>query len=326
QANRDQAYAGSTAAQIQAARSSVLQAQVSVANAQKGVDDTKLVAPFDGTVAALNIQVGDLAGASSASGASSTAAIVLNTPSRLVLNLTIAETDYPSVKAGDTGVVTFSALTGEAFPFVIDALGANPVTTQGVVTYQATAHLATGMQALEILRSMSSFGGRGTRRAAAGASGTPGAATTPRAARTPQAAATPGASAPQGGGSPFGGGGVAQAIANQPQPAPGMSATATIIVDQRTNVVMVPLKAVQTKNRQSVVTVKNADGTTHDVTVTTGLSDATNTEITSGLTEGQTIEIPGAVTTTTTTQALPATGGRGGGGFFVGPGGARGGG
>jgi len=120
------------------------------------------------------------------------------------------------------------------------------------------------------------------------------------------------------------GGGFTQAIATQQRPAPGMSATATIIVDQRTNVVMVPSKAVQTKNRQSVVTVKNADGSTTDMAVTTGLSDSTNTEITSGLTDGQSIEIPGAATTTTTnTQALPATGG-GFGGFGGGGGGGGG--
>ncbi|MDE3096577.1 MAG: biotin/lipoyl-binding protein [Chloroflexota bacterium] len=310
QASRDQTYAGSTSAQIQSARTAVVQAQVNVANAQKGVADTKLVAPFDGTVAALNIQVGDLTGASSASG--SAPAIVLNTPNRLVLNLTIAETDYPSVKVGDTGTVTFSALTGEIFPFVIDGLGANPTTTQGVVTYQATGHLVTGPQAAQILGSLSSFAGRARNRQAGAAAGTPTASTTPRAATTPAASATPAANATPGATRRFGGGFV-RALANQQQPAPGMSATATIIVDQRTNVIMVPSKAVQTKNRQSFVTVKNANGTTQDVTVTTGLTDGTNTEITSGLTDGQTIEIPGTVTTTTTTtQALPATGGFGG--------------
>jgi HlyD family secretion protein len=74
-----------------------------------------------------------------------------------------------------------------------------------------------------------------------------------------------------------------------------------------------------------VVTVKNADGSTQDVPVVTGLSDSTNTEITSGLTEGQTIEVPGTTATTASAaSALPATGGfgrAGGGGFFAGGGG-----
>jgi multidrug efflux pump subunit AcrA (membrane-fusion protein) len=341
--NRDTAYAGSTAAQIQQARTSVQQAETSVSNAQKTVDETKLTAPFDGTVAAVNIQVGDTS--SSGGGASSaSAAVVLNTPSRLVLNLTIAETDYPSVKAGQTGVATFSALTGEEFPFVIDSVGANPTTTQGVVTYQARAHLATGQEAARILSSLRSAAanGFGGRRAAA-ASGTPGTGAQALSSGTPRADRTPGAfGGPRGDVTPnpalataiaegtppaalFGGGangtrGFGQALANQTQPAPGMSATVEIIVEQKTGVVMVPLKAVQTKNRQTVVTVKNADGTTQDVQVATGLSDAANTEITSGLTDGQTIEVPGATATTTVTQALPSTGGTRG-GFFGGGGG-----
>jgi HlyD family secretion protein len=334
QAKRDETYAGSTAADIQSQRNAVEQAQIAVDNAQKTVDETKLTAPFDGTVAALNIQVGDTAGAGGTSGSSSSsAAIVLNTPSQLVLNLTIAETDYPSVKVGDTGTVTFSALSGEIFPFVIDSIGANPTTTQGVVTYPARAHLVTGQQAAQILSSLANFGGRNRQGAAAGATpgadATAGAARTPRAVRTPSVGATPGASgtAPGAPGAARAGaaGAFAQAFANQQQPAPGMSATATIIVDQRINVITVPLKAVQTKNRQTVVTVKNADGSTQDVPVVTGLSDSTNTEITSGLTEGQTIEVPGTTATTASAaSALPATGGfgrAGGGGFFAGGGG-----
>ena len=347
-ASHDQAYAGSTAAQIQSARSAVQQAQVSVQNAQKTLDDTKLTAPFDGTIAALNTQVGDTAGLGS-SASSSSADIVMNTPNQLVLNLTIAETDYPSVKVGDGGIATFSALSSEQFPFVIDSLGVNPTTTQGVVTYQAKAHLVTGAQAAPIFQALRSGTGGFNRRGAAGAaaSGTPGVAGSPRATgtpaadATPQATGTPGAAgtpaagrAPRanrtpGAGGPGGGGGAfAQAAAAAQKPTPGMNATVTIIVDQRTNVLTVPDKAVQTKNRQIVVTVKNADGSTQDATVTTGLSDNTNIEVVSGLTEGQTIEVPGAATTTTTTQALPATGGFGGfgGGGGGGGGGFRGGG
>ncbi len=173
QAKRDETYAGSAAADIESQRNAVDQAQVAVDNAQKTVDETKLTAPFDGTVAALNVQVGDTAGSGGSGSSSSSAAVVLNTPNQLVLNLTIAETDYPSVKAGDTGTATFSALTGEVFPFVIDSISASPTTTQGVVTYPATAHLVTGQQAAQILSSLATGATRTGQGAAAG--GTPGA-------------------------------------------------------------------------------------------------------------------------------------------------------
>lgn len=334
QASRNLTYAGSTSAQIQQARSAVQQAQITVDNAQKSLDDTKLTAPFDGTVAALNVQVGDTAGGGSGStGSSSTAAIVLNTPNALVLNLSIAESDYPNVKAGDTGIATFDALTGQSFPFVIESVGVNPTTTQGVVTYQAVGRLVTGQEAISILRTLSgsTAGGFNPENESGAASGTPGAATTLGAEGTPHATGTPEAEGtPQAGSTATAGGGAFrrafgdQAAQSARQPTPGMNATVTIIVDNRTNVLIVPSKAVQTKNRQTVVTVKQADGTTQDVPVTTGLSDSSNTEITSGLTQGQTVEVPGGATTTTATQALPATGGFGGG--FGGGGGGGGGG
>jgi len=57
------------------------------------------------------------------------------------------------------------------------------------------------------------------------------------------------------------------------------------------------------------VTVKNSDGTTRQVQVTTGLKDYQNTEITSGgLTAGQTVLITKTVSTATTTTAAPGGG------------------
>ncbi|MGA2286203.1 MAG: hypothetical protein ABSG55_08040, partial [Dehalococcoidia bacterium] len=54
--------------------------------------------------------------------------------------------------------------------------------------------------------------------------------------------------------------------------------------------------------------------------VTIGLTNGTNTEITAGLTEGQTIIIPGATASTTSTSATSNT--QQGGALFFGTGGA----
>ena len=97
---------------------------------------------------------------------------------------------------------------------------------------------------------------------------------------------------------------------------PGMSVDAAIITDTAPNVLIVPTSAVKTANGESYVqTLPDAvtDSTTGavtsptapvDVTVTTGLSDDTDTAITSGLTEGQTIVIK---TTAPSTTAKAAT-------------------
>ncbi len=142
QAKRDEVYAGSTSADIQAQQSQVQLAELSLTQAKKALEGAQIIAPFDGTVALLNINVGDTAGSSSSS--TTSAPIILNTPNAVVLNLSIGESDLPNVKAGQSGTASFDAITGTVFPIVIDSVGTNPTTTQGVVTYQARARIVTG--------------------------------------------------------------------------------------------------------------------------------------------------------------------------------------
>lgn len=317
QAKRDETYAGPLATEIQQQRQSVSQAQSSVDRAQKDLDNTKLTAPFDGTVASLNIQVGDLAGTGTG-GSSSTAAVVLNTPNTVILNLTVSETDYASVKAGQVGVATFDAITGQTFPIVIDAIGANPTTTQGVVTYSARARF--------IDRGAAFAGNPAASGAAPGGgqgfafSGTPlagrqgggrAAAQTASAgaAATPQSGATQQSSAPAQSAVP------AATATPAAKPVPGMNAKITIVTDQRQNVLSVPNGALQREGQDRVLQVKQSDGTTTKVTVQVGLSDSTNTEIVSGVEEGATIVIPGVTATNSSAAPTVAAGGFPGGGF-----------
>jgi len=275
---------------------------LSLTQANKALEGAQLVAPFDGSVAALNINVGDTAGSSSSSSSSTSAAIVLNTPNAVVLNLSIGESDLPNVKAGQSGTASFDAITGTVFPIVIDSVGTNPTTTQGVVTYQARAHIVAGQAAAQ------------------GAGGFTGRSRNPSAGQTPQAQGTPNATpnaAPTA--AP-----TATAVA---QPVPGMNATVTIITAQSQNVLVVLTAAIQSSGAEKVVTIQNDDGSTTRQVVETGLSDGTNTAITNGLQEGQTVVIPGATTTssqssqTASATTVPLFGGPSGGGAIPGGGG-----
>jgi multidrug efflux pump subunit AcrA (membrane-fusion protein) len=107
-----------------------------------------------------------------------------------------------------------------------------------------------------------------------------------------------------------------------------MNATVIITVQEAQNVLVVPDRAIQTQGGNSVVEVRKDDGSTETVAVQTGLSDGTNTEITSGLTEGQTVILPSRTTTTVSGQATTTTrtGTQGGGFFFEGGGPPSGGG
>jgi len=142
EAKHDEVYAGATPEDIALQRGQVQLAQLSVARAQKDLGGAKLIAPYDGTVAELNVDVGEVVG-----GTGGTAAIVLNTPNAVRLELTITESDLPNVKAGQTGVATFDALESAAFPIVINSVGLNPTSTQGVVTYEVRASFVAGQMA-----------------------------------------------------------------------------------------------------------------------------------------------------------------------------------
>jgi HlyD family secretion protein len=76
----------------------------------------------------------------------------------------------------------------------------------------------------------------------------------------------------------------------------GMTANLTITTAKKDGVLLVPNTALLPKGAGHVVQVLNADGkTTRDVDVQTGLTDGTNTEITSGLNEGdKVVTLPNA--------------------------------
>ena len=109
----------------------------------------------------------------------------------------------------------------------------------------------------------------------------------------------------------------------------GMSAQASITVAQAANVLEVPTAALSGSNGNYVVRVLAADGTATATPVEVGLVTTSGAEITSGLSEGQTV-VTGTVSQTTTGGATNNAnrglgGGFGGGGFggggFTGPGG-----
>ncbi len=87
---------------------------------------------------------------------------------------------------------------------------------------------------------------------------------------------------------------------------PGMTANLAVVVDQRQNVLTIPLRAVRTQGNQKIVTVLYK-GQQITVPVGTGLQNDTSVEITNGLQEGDTV----VLNQTTTTQRST------GGGFGV---------
>jgi RND family efflux transporter MFP subunit len=77
----------------------------------------------------------------------------------------------------------------------------------------------------------------------------------------------------------------------------GLTVALSLIVSQRSDVLLVPYTATTTEGGQSYVQVVSQDGTTEKRAVTTGITDYQYTEVTEGLDEGEQVLMSGAITT-----------------------------
>jgi len=112
---------------LSVAQAQIDDAQVNLDQANRNLDKARIIAPFDGIVAAVNYSVGDSSG-------SSTAVTVVDL-SNLQIKVTIAEVDLPRVKVGDTAQLTFDALSGATYNAKVTAISPAGTVTQGVVNY-----------------------------------------------------------------------------------------------------------------------------------------------------------------------------------------------
>jgi macrolide-specific efflux system membrane fusion protein len=99
---------------------------------------------------------------------------------------------------------------------------------------------------------------------------------------------------------------------------PNMSVSANIIIDSKTDILTIPTSAIKTTNGESFVQIQK-DNQISSVIVQTGISDTTNTEIISGLNEGDIVitststSISKNTTTSTTNKSVFSSSGMGGG-------------
>ena len=323
QAKLDALYAGTSGTDIALQEQSVKSAEISYQTAVDALTGLVIKAPFDGVVGAVGINVGDQAG-------TATAAFTLTNPDAVRVDLAVSEADITNIKAGQFGIATFDAFQGSFYLVKVTAVGNTPTVTQGVVTYPVQAQILRGTalqenaaelvkvsSALTSLGGFSRAAGGGAGAAGGGASRTPGAGA---AGRTPPANFTPGAGA-------AGGAGALAAFTAGPLPSTGMNASVILVIDIKTDTILVPTGAVKRQGRTSYVNLLKDDGTIEQRTVVTGGADGTNTAITSGLAEGDRV-VTSAIAATGTRTATVTAGGAGGfqappGGGNAAPGGVR---
>jgi HlyD family secretion protein len=248
---------------VEQARAQVVNAQNAVDDAQTSLDDVKnsvqeIKAPFKGLITKVDVNVGDIVSRSAD-------LIEIAQPDQFVADILVTENDVMNLSLDQFSTVSFNALTGLNFPAKITKIAPLASVSQGVVNYSVTVELTSTTPVIS----------RPT--AAQNSSQTPNGATVPSGMPSPgefqgnKPAGVPSSGMPK-----------AQNITLKD----GLSATVTIVIQQKDNVLLVPNRAITRLSGTATVQVMK-DTLTEVRMVKTGLSDSSNTEITEGLSNGE---------------------------------------
>lgn len=119
--------------QVESARLSVENAQLSLDRVLDQWEDHTITADIDGTVVEKNFEAGDKLDAS----ATNYPAVIYDL-SELSFVMTIDELDISAVQVGQTVEITADALDGQSFTGVVDSVSINGTTINGKTTYPVT--------------------------------------------------------------------------------------------------------------------------------------------------------------------------------------------
>ena len=121
---------GPTADEKASAENSIKQAQISLDNAQKNLEDYQIIAQFDGTVDAIAFKVNDEVSAH-------TEAISVAVPGIYEVKISLDQLDIVKVNIGQPATITFDSYPDKVFSGTISEIDPTPTTDQGVVSYSA---------------------------------------------------------------------------------------------------------------------------------------------------------------------------------------------
>jgi HlyD family secretion protein len=203
---------------VEQAQQSVDLAQESLDEAQRQLDEASIIAPFDGVIAAVMAEEGDII--PSPSMAPKTIIHMIN-PDYLELVIEVDEIDIPQVSLGEKAVISVDALPDASFQGLVTAVYPLPQEVGGVVLYNVKIGLDV----------------------------------------------------PDNSGIRV-----------------GMSASADIMIAERSNVLLVPSRAIEKDDQgNTIVKVMVGDEQAEARPVVVGLDDGLRAEIISGLSEGETV-------------------------------------
>ncbi len=265
-------------------------AKLAVEDAQRQLDGAVIIAPFDGLVAEINITPEDKV-------SSGTVAIRIIDPTQLQVDTLVNEMDIFNINLGMAATVQVTALSSLTLPATVFAISPAANISGGVVNYTVQLQAKPPQYKLSVPSDVSNTSGvsnnETARYPAINTSGT----STGLSQLTKQAP-------------------------SMPTLKEGLSVNVTITIAEKTDVILVPMRAITREGRNAFVEVMKDDGITEKRAVKTGLSDWQNIEVTEGLKEGEKVVLPkssssSSNTNTNTNQNRGSTGMTGGGMMII---------
>ncbi|MFH0768971.1 MAG: HlyD family efflux transporter periplasmic adaptor subunit [Chloroflexota bacterium] len=286
---------------VEKAQQTIEDDQEVLADAQEALDDAKskspeVKAPFDGFITAVNVKGGQEI-------KKGTVAVTLADPTKFETEILVSEMDIFDVQIGGNATVQVNANSALNLSANVTRISPTATIQSGVVNYKVKVEIKSPEAVMQELQSV---------RQQVTGNTTQGQRSWPASGNLfGQAFGSSNLTQEQ----------IAQMIQQRQQEQAGqagtqtlttqasqiaqlkegLSVTVTIVVNQRSNVLLVSNRAISVSRGGTTVNVLK-DGVTEQRSITAGLSDGVNTEVTGGLSEGEQVVITRTTTTTTSTS------------------------
>ena len=326
--------AGLSEIDIKQLQFSIEKAKITLEEAEETINDLTLKAPFTGTIGSVDIVLGQNVTAN-------TNAFILSNLDSISIDMNISETDLPNIKTGQFGIANFNALPEQSYLFEISTISFIPEVSQGVVSYPVKANIinrnnieSLNMEKLQpILTSLGISTEERTEGRTAGSGNrneglqklqacvekvigtsistrrdianlTPEQRTQIQEAGCLELMQSGGNRSERGANRSTQQVDSFRSLLNTTPPHIGMNGSVTIITEIKLDVLVVPSKSIKEDDGKSYVLLQNETTKTSEKQfITTGFTDVSQTEITSGLEEGNIILIESQIVSSTADTA-----------------------
>ena len=311
---------------------SIEKAKITLEEAEETINDLTLKAPFSGTIGSVDIVPGQNVN-------TNTNAFLLSNLDSISIDMNISETDLPNIKTGQFGIANFNALPEQLYLFQISSISFIPEVSQGVVSYPVKANIINRNNieslSMENLQPILASLGISTEERNEGNNNRDGSGNRAEGLEKLQACVekvigtsistrrdignlspeqrtqiqeagclelmqSSGNRSERGANRPEQQAGSLRSLLNTVPPHIGMNGSVTIITEIKLNALVIPSKSIKEDGGKSYVLLQNETTKASEKQfITTGFTDVSQTEITSGLEEGNIILIESQIVSST---------------------------